>query len=104
MPARANNSVPVLPLSSVLAEATSTTAIALAIPTGSHVVEVVGATVKHFLALGASATPDDLSAANAVILQVAGTVHFYLPRSGDFTHLWVEAAATTGTVDVSFYR
>jgi hypothetical protein len=93
------------PISSVLAQATSTTTTALTIPVNCKVIQIVGATVKHYIRLS-SANTDDCSASNSAILQVGGEGETLYPhRAGDAArYLLVEATASTGTVDVSFYK
>lgn len=107
MPYRATNTTHLAPASGKLAESTSTTAKAIAIPSNCRAIEVVGATVKHYLAMGSAATAPDLSATNAGILQVSSTSVFapvtLYPRPGQHTYLYVEATSSTGAVDVTFY-
>lgn len=108
MPTRSTNTTHIVPRSGVLAEATSTTAKALAIPANCRAIEVVGQTVKHYVGVGSESTAPDLSATNAGILQVSSANVFapmvIYPRPGQHTYLYVEAASSTGTVDVTYYK
>lgn len=91
-----------LPVSSLLAQATSTTTAALAIPLNCTEIVIVGATVKHYVATGTDAALD-LGPTNAAIVQVGGSGETLYPHP-QHTVLLVEATTGTGTVDVSFYR
>ena len=101
MPPRAHNSGCRIPISCVVAQATSATSVALAIPANCKEIVVVGATVKHYLATGSNAALD-AAATNSAVLQVGGTETLYQHPS--HTHLIVEAVSATGTVDVSYYK
>ena len=104
MPNRAVNSVPLMPIGGALAQATTTTAVAIAIPIRAKCVEIVGATAKHYVAGGTSSSAPTLSTTNAGIVQIGGTMTIF-PRTADGSHayLYVAATGSTGTVDVTFY-
>jgi hypothetical protein len=104
MPSSATNSTAINPISSVLAQATSTTAAAIPIPLRCRVIEITGTTVKHFLAVGSADSAPALSGSNAGILQVGATVAIS-PRRSDLSHPYLYVASTTGTgsVDITFY-
>lgn len=107
MPYRSTTTTHLMPVSSELAESTSTTAKAIAIPAKCRAIEIVGATVKHYVAAGTASSAPDLSETNAGILQVSGANVYapmtIYPRPGQHTYLYVEAASSTGTVDVTFF-
>lgn len=103
MPSHHRDSGPLVPHSCVVAEATSTTEATIAIPSRTRVIEVTGATAKHYLAVTDSATPPTLGESNSCVLQIGATVTIY-PRPHLHTHLHVAATASTGTVDVNFWR
>jgi len=94
-------SIPLAPKSSVLAQATTTAPVSLAIPARTRVIEVVGATVKHFIKLGESATPGTVNATTSAIVQIGGVATF--SPHYQHTHLHVAAASATGTVDISYW-
>ena len=102
MPIRETDTTPLVPRSSVLAESTSTTAKALAIPTWCRCIDITGATVKHHLAVGTASSAPALTTSNAGIVQAGATVTVY-PHPTGHTHLYVQTTSSTGTVDVTFY-
>lgn len=92
-------------ISSVLAQATSTTTTALTVPAACRAIVIVGATVKHYIRVSTD-NALDLSASNAGILQVGGAGETLFPKptlDGATVYLLVEATSSTGTVDVSYY-
>lgn len=107
MPTRNTTTTHIVPIKSVAAQATSTTATALAIPVNCRAIELVGSTVKHWVAVGSAASAPDLSASNAGILQVSSANGFapmtIYPRPGQHLYLYLEAASATGAVDVTYY-
>lgn len=102
MPSREKDTTPLVPRSSVLAQATSTTAAAIAIPGWCRCIDITGAAVKHHVAVGTASSAPALTTSNAGIVQAGATVTVY-PHPTGHTHLYVQTTSSTGTVDVTFY-
>lgn len=103
MPAARNrDSGTAIPISSVLAQATSATTTALTIPAGCRIIVVTGATVKHYLRLSGD-NSEDCATSNSAILQIDGTETLYPKTDSATRYLLVEAVSSTGTVDVSYW-
>lgn len=102
MPPRALNSGKRIPISCVVAQATSTTTVAIDIPPTCKEIVIVGATVKHYITTSSDAALD-CATTNSAVLQVGGNGETLYPHPSH-TSLLVEAVSSTGTVDVSFYK
>lgn len=96
----------VTPLSSRQGQATSTTPTAHPIPPAAVCVKVHCETVDHWIGVGGAASPPTLSGTNAVVVKAGAAEEIWIQpaQRGAFAYLYTQAVASTGTVQVSFYR